>query len=387
MMQNGTRTRYPGSPLRILAFESHDSGSHRQVRMELADHGRHDWRWVTRPGRSWKWRMRTGAAELVQEAERSGLLEGGWAPDVIFATSLVSLGDLVALLPGSMRSLPSMLYMHENQVAYPVRTEMGAGGERDMHFPVTNLMSMLAADAVLWNSEWNLESFCSGIGDVLGHCSDGVIEDSVSTIRARSDIAWPPVQEAEPCDDRCRVLHNAPVVVWPHRWEHDKGPDELLDVARESRAGGVQLKWMLLGECRGDVPGAIEVFLEEFADDILHAGYVEDRRLYLDMLSQADWVLSTARHEFFGIAVAEAIMRGCLPWLPGRLSYPEITPGCSHGISPMHPPGNPQAIQAACRKHLEAAAAPAAVARIEQCIEELVMERTVLMAGRELGRP
>ena len=65
-MQNGTRTRYPGSPLRILAFESHDSGSHRQVRMELADHGRHDWRWVTRPGRSWKWRMRTGAAELVQ---------------------------------------------------------------------------------------------------------------------------------------------------------------------------------------------------------------------------------------------------------------------------------------------------------------------------------
>jgi len=386
-MQNCTRTRYAGRPLRILAFESHDAGSHRQVRMELADRGRHDWRWVTRPGRSWKWRMRTGAAELVQEAGRSGLLEGEWAPDVIFATSLISLGDLVALLPRGMRSLPSMLYMHENQVAYPVRTEMGAGGERDMHFPVTNLMSMLAADAVLWNSRWNLESFCSGIGGVLGHCSDGVIDDSVSKIKARSRIAWPPVQEPEGYDDLRRVLHNAPVVVWPHRWEHDKGPEELLKLGRESKAGGFQLKWMLLGKCRGDVPGAIAVFLEEFADDILHAGYVEDRRMYLNMLTQADWVLSTAHHEFFGIAVAEAIMHGCLPWLPERLSYPEITPACSHGISPMQPPGNPAVIHEACRNHLEPAAAPAAVAMIEQCIEELVLERIMPMPGRELSQP
>ena len=385
-MQNGTRTRYAGRPLRILAFESHDAGSHRQVRMELAGRGRHDWRWVTRPGRSWKWRMRTGAAELVQEAERSGLLGGEWSPDVIFATSLISMGDLVALLPPDLRSLPSVLYMHENQVAYPVRTEMGAGGERDMHFPVTNLMSMLAADAVLWNSRWNLESFCSGISEVLEHCSDGMLTDSVSRIRARSSIAWPPVAEPETNSEAGEVLHNAPVIVWPHRWEHDKGPDELLDVARESRTGGMQLKWMLLGQCRGEVPGAMELFLDEFADDILHAGFVEDRRTYLSMLARADWVLSTARHEFFGIAAVEAILHGCLPWLPERLSYPEITPACSHGLSPMQPPGNPAAIREACRSHLEPAVAPAAVAMIEQYIEQLALERILPKAGRELSQ-
>ena len=132
--------------------------------------------------------MRTGAAELVQEAGRLGLLEGEWAPDVIFATSLISLGDLVALMPPGLRSLPSMLYMHENQVAYPVRIEMGAGVSVTCTSPYEP-HEHACADAVLWNSRWNLESFCSGIGSVLRHCSDGVIEDSVSKIRARSSIA------------------------------------------------------------------------------------------------------------------------------------------------------------------------------------------------------
>ena len=36
----------------------------------------------------------------------------------------------------------------------------------------------------------------------------------------------------------------------------------------------------------------------------------EDRRMYFNMLERADWVLSTANHEFFGIAVVEAIMQG-----------------------------------------------------------------------------
>jgi len=317
--------------------------------------------------------MRTGAAELVQEAERMDLLgECEWEPDVIFATSLISMGDLIALLPPDLRTLPTVLYMHENQVAYPVRTEMGAGGERDLHFPVTNLMSMLAADVVLWNSRWNLDSFCSGIGEVLAHCGDGMLGESVSTIRNRSDVAWPPVEDPGVKSPGKEVLHNAPVVVWPHRWEHDKGPEELLELARDARAGGVSLKWILLGECRGEVPGGISAFLDEFEADVIHAGYIENRSDYLGMLSRADWVLSTARHEFFGLAVAESIFAGCLPWLPERLSYPEITPTSAHGISPMKPPADPRAILEACRNHLQPAMATDAVSWIEECISQWV---------------
>jgi glycosyltransferase involved in cell wall biosynthesis len=36
--------------------------------------------------------------------------------------------------------------------------------------------------------------------------------------------------------------------------------------------------------------------------------------------------VSTARHEFFGVAVVEAIAAGALPLLPHRLSYPELVP-------------------------------------------------------------
>jgi len=41
-------------------------------------------------------------------------------------------------------------------------------------------------------------------------------------------------------------------------------------------------------------------------------------------LQQADVIVSTANHEFFGISVVEAIAAGAFPLVPNRLSYPEI---------------------------------------------------------------
>ena len=66
-------------------------------------------------------------------------------------------------------------------------------------------------------------------------------------------------------------------------------------------------------------------FLSEHHDRIELAGHLPSND-YHAALNRADWVLSTARHEFFGMAVAEALLAGCLPWLPNRLSYPELVP-------------------------------------------------------------
>ncbi|MDP7416822.1 MAG: DUF3524 domain-containing protein, partial [Desulfobacterales bacterium] len=39
----------------------------------------------------------------------------------------------------------------------------------------------------------------------------------------------------------------------------------------------------------------------------------------------------TAMQENFGMSVIEAMMMGCVPLLPDRLSYPEILPEAFHG--------------------------------------------------------
>jgi hypothetical protein len=56
-------------------------------------------------------------------------------------------------------------------------------------------------------------------------------------------------------------------------------------------------------------------------------GYVRSRRDYFHLLKSGTIVVSTARHEFFGLAVIEAVRAGCRPLLPRRLSYPELFPG------------------------------------------------------------
>ena len=124
--------------------------------------------------------------------------------------------------------------MHENQAAYPCAS--GREDQRDHHLALTNLTSMLASQCVLWNSNWNRQSFVAGIEKLLTHEHEGLGLGVLDRSLVNSKIAWPPV-EATSRTDR-RVLHNAneakqrglSLVVWPHRWEHDKGPEELLAI-------------------------------------------------------------------------------------------------------------------------------------------------------------
>ena len=397
-------------PRRILAFEPFDAGSHRAVRRAIEKYSEHEWTWITRPGRGWKWRMRLAAVEMIEEAHRRGALRG--RPfDAIFLTSLMSAADLRALLPRGMRDLPIVLYMHENQAAYPEGRATEEPRRRDLQFALTNLTSILSAERVLWNSRWNRKSFLDGLAGILSHAPDLKITDWDGRIRSKSAIAWPPVDvpgelragrsDGEPNAPSPRPERDAigpgrvlrktnavgggegpsrdqgergPIrVVWPHRWEHDKGPEDLLEVARVHTAS-LNLRWILLGETYRKIPPAIETFLAEFADRIDHAGFLPDREAYLEWLCRADWVLSTARHEFFGIAVAEAMWCGCLPWLPERLSYPELLPAGARGLSPMTPPRVDElpAVRRAIRAHLKPALAPNAVALIDEQIKRVV---------------
>jgi len=320
--------------------------------------------------------MRTAAIELADDVQRRSIDAN--EVDALFVTSLMSASDLRALLPAGFRDKPMVLYMHENQAAYPA----GQGGEdpRDVHFLLTNITSCAAADHVLWNSDWNRRSFLEGAAKLCAHSRDGKLNDVPPNIMAKSEVVWPPVEFGVPSPPGSagrkqgagqaeEVLQDSTRVVWPHRWEHDKGPDELLDIARRYTHSH-NLRWIILGEQYDRIPPAMQTFAQELRDHIDHIGYVDDRDEYRQWLSRADWVLSTARHEFFGIAVVEALMMGALPWLPQRLSYPELLPSEAHGLSPMNPPHDPDALRIAIRSQLDPAQARNAVQRIDAALEQ-----------------
>jgi hypothetical protein len=68
---------------------------------------------------------------------------------------------------------------------------------------------------------------------------------------------------------------------------------------------------------------------EIFADQLIHYGYASTEE-YARLLWQADVIVSTAIHEFFGIAVVEGICCGAWPLLPNGLTYPELVPPALH---------------------------------------------------------
>ena len=356
--------------MNVLAFQPWDGGSHRAIRRSIDRHGAFQWHWASLPARGPRWRLRLGAAELTSKAGEQGLLERSY--DCLFTTSMLDAAQLRALLPKSLRATPLVLYMHENQLAYPVSNHVEeTTRSRDGHLVSTNLASMLAADLVLFNSEYNRGSFINELPGFLRHAPDRMPASWEDRILERSRIAWPPVEPIpepvlrNPRDgsypDGCRIA-------WPHRLEHDKGPEELLELF-DKEADSRNLRLVLLGERYQDLPDAINELRARHGDRIDHDGWIEDRDAYLEMLASCDWVLSTARHEFFGIAVVEALLCGCLPWLPQRLSYPELLPKEALSCSPGSPPKDRDAMVKEIRSHLAPALAPAAVAHIESCIE------------------
>jgi Mg2+/Co2+ transporter CorB len=72
---------------------------------------------------------------------------------------------------------------------------------------------------------------------------------------------------------------------------------------------------------RGDITDPAS-YRDAFTDFIEHWGYLQRWEDYAEVLLDSDVLVSTARHEFFGVAAVEAMTAGCFPVLPERLAYP-----------------------------------------------------------------
>jgi len=299
--------------LKFLFLEPFFGGSHREFAEGLVSNSRHRIDLVTLPARFWKWRMRGAALYFVKKVRELDNYHG------LITTDLMSLSDLKSLSKGLCP--PALVYFHENQFTYPL-----APGERmDYQFGFTDITTALAAERVIFNSRTHRDAFFKALPKFIKMMPEYRPGWVLDEIRSKAGVLYPgcrfPAGEPSP---REFDIEMPPLIIWNHRWEFDKDPDEFFQALDEVLAAGAEFRLALLGENSRIVPKTFISARRRYGERIVQYGYVESRRQYLEWLSQGAIVVSTSQQENFGISVVEAIRCGCLPLLPARLAYPEI---------------------------------------------------------------
>ncbi|MEN6429554.1 MAG: DUF3524 domain-containing protein, partial [Coriobacteriales bacterium] len=241
--------------------------------------------------------------------------------DLVYASTFINLAEFIALAGPAVAGVPSIVYFHENQLVYPTRYT----AEWDYQFPLTNITSALVAGECLFNSNWTMDSFLDGIPAFLRQFPDHVPTGVTERIAAKSRVLAPPFDPA-PFDAAPVVRGDRPRIAWPHRWEHDKDPQAFFAAVAELAAEGLDFEVAVLGQSFHDAHDEMTRAAAPLGDRLVHMGEPGDREAYAALLASADVAVSTARNEFFGLAMIEACYAGCTPLVPDRLAYPEIYP-------------------------------------------------------------
>ena len=307
--------------MRVLALNPFHGGSHRAFLDGWIRHSRHEFVTLTLPATRWKWRMRHAAwtfAEELQERQQQG---ERW--DVLFATDMLNLAELLGLTARATCQLPSVLYFHENQLTYPVQQ----ADPRDLHFACTNFVSALAADRLWFNTAWHRDSLLDALPALLRRMPDRRNPMAAATLHEKSEVQSPGIEPFSASRQQPAAGGQPLKIVWAARWEHDKQPEILFAACRQLVQRGIEFRLTVLGESSTTVPDCFPAARSEFAAQIDHWGYAPSVSEYRQLLQTGDVIVSTAAHEFFGIAVVEAVAAGCVPVVPRTLAYPEVLGG------------------------------------------------------------
>lgn len=306
--------------MRILALEPYYRGSHQAFLEGWRDASRHHWTLLTLPGRHWKWRMRHAAPTLAQTvADRLGAGEH-W--DLVWASDMLDLAAWRGLAPNPAAQLPAVGYFHESQWTYPEPDRR----ERDHHLAFTNLTTAAAADAVWFNSDYHRRTFLHEAEAFLRRMPDHPPLPLLAQVTDRAEVrppGIPPPPSPSPREGPTRLL-------WAARWEHDKRPDLFFEAVFRLAETHPEFRLDIIGETFPDVPPIFAEAHRRLHGRIDAFGHQTHREEYERILQRADIWVSTADHEFFGLAAVEAAAAGVFPLVPRRLAYPEVLDDTAH---------------------------------------------------------
>ncbi len=304
--------------MKILLLSAYDAISHQYWRKGLvATFPEYEWTVLTLPARFFSWRIRGNS--LSWAFQQQEILSQDY--DLLIATSMVDLTSLRGFIP-SLAQTPTLVYFHENQFAYPP-----SGKEYTSVEPrILNLYNALCGDRLLFNSRYNLKTLLAGSEALLKKLPDQVPAGLIQRIEERACI------QPVPLPDQIFLPHQptkGPLsIVWNHRWEFDKGPDRLLAAIKIVQDSGTDFRLHIVGQQFRQLPKVFSTLRTRLSDQqqLGMFGHIADVNEYRHLLQTSDIVLSTALHDFQGIAVLEGVACGCYPVVPDRLAYQELFP-------------------------------------------------------------
>jgi glycosyltransferase involved in cell wall biosynthesis len=264
-----------------------------------------EWHRLELPGRHFRWRIRGNPLSWLDKLPDT-------QPDLIIATSMVDLATIKGLHP-RLANVPAYYYFHENQFAYPVSEHQASSIEPQM----VQLYGALAAQRVLFNSNYNRDTFLDGVDNLLQQMPDAIPDGVRQKLQNKCEIFPVPFDPIAPAPEKDKGL-----IIWNHRWEYDKAPDLFANAMLELTERGIDFRLALLGARPQQVPEPLALLREKLKDRIIADDKV-DTNTYRHLLGTASIVVSTSLHEFQGLSIMEAASAGVRPIVPDALCYPQ----------------------------------------------------------------
>ena len=273
---------------------------------------------VTAPPRHFSWRVRSNGLWFADKVKCQRY-------DLIIATSMVELTALKALRP-ELAATRTLVYWHENQFAYPPTNDK----HNLVHIQLSSIMSALSADQLVFNSSYNLVSFFEGARQLAQRVPDTLTAKHIDKLAQHSRVIPIAIENhwvTETCENDDLRDGKTIKVIWPHRWEFDKGL-ELLSAVLDRASDYPQLSFAICGQQFKRSPQSFIDAVDQ-ADkrgQLWGRGYQPLDR-FKGMLAEANVVLSTSDHEFQGLSMLRGIAANCHAVAPNALVYPEyVTP-------------------------------------------------------------
>ncbi len=309
--------------MHITLIEPFFAGSHQQWAEGLQKNSSHEIKILSLPGRHWKWRMFGGAVSLAKEFKAKIK-----KTDLILASDMLDLSTFLGLVRKETEGVATALYFHENQLTYPWSpTDQDTENGRKNEYAFMNYTSALAADKIYFNSQYHLQSFLGELPSFLNQFPDHKENQNIEFIRQKSEVLYLGMDLSKyDLIISKKKKKDIPILLWNHRWEYDKNPEDFFSILFELKEEGFLFELIILGEKYKRYPKIFDEAKIKLGKEIIHFGFAKTFEEYAQWLKIADILLVTSHQDFFGGSIIEAMYCNVIPLLPNRLSYPEHIP-------------------------------------------------------------